>query len=192
MILFPKKDKGWRIVYDYRHLNSVTIKDRYPLPRIDDYLQQLTGASLFSAFDALDGFHQLPMSPDSIEKTAVNTPLGSYVWKVMPMGLANAPAAFQCMMNRIFGHLMYAKVYMDDILVHSSTMESHFQHLEEFLLVCAANDIRLKASKCHFFYTNLEWIGFNIGNGQITPTETLVDKINSFPKPYTRKQNLAF
>ena len=192
VILVPKKDKGWRIVFDYRHLNSVTIKDRYPLPRIDDYLQQLTGASLFSAFDALDGFHQLPMSPDSIEKTAVNTPLGSYVWKVMPMGLANAPAAFQRMMNRIFGHLMYAKVYMDDILVHSSTVESHFQHLEEFLSVCAANDIRLKASKCHFFYTNLEWIGFKIGNGQITPTETLTDKINRFPKPYTQKQNLAF
>eukprot|EP00963_Diacronema_lutheri_P008482 scaffold753_cov390-Pavlova_lutheri.AAC.14 len=110
----------------------------------------------------------------------------------MPMGLANAPEAFQRMMNRIFGHLMYAKVYMDDILVHSSTVESHFQHLEEFLSVCAANDIRSKASKCHFFYTNLEWIGFKIGNGQITPTETLTDKLGRFPKPHTQKQNLAF
>jgi len=192
VILVPKKDKGWRIVFDYRRLNSVTIKDRYPLPRIDDYLEQLTGAAFFSAFDALDGFHQLPMDADSIAKTAVNTPMGSYVWKVMPMGLANAPAAFQRMMNRIFGHLLYAKVYMDDILVHSASVEAHFQHLEEFLSVCAENDIKLKASKCHFFYTKLEWIGFNISERQITPTDTLLNKIARFPKPTTQKQNLAF
>ena len=69
------------------------------------------------------------MNPDDIEKTAVQTPFGSYIWRVMPMGIANAPAAFQRTMNRIFGHLTYAKVYMDDILVHSSTKEDHFQHL---------------------------------------------------------------
>eukprot|EP00963_Diacronema_lutheri_P013675 scaffold2678_cov356-Pavlova_lutheri.AAC.1 len=192
VILVPKKDKGWRIVFDYRRLNSVTIKDRYPLPQIDDYLEQSTGAAFFSAFDALDGFHQLPMDADSIAKTAVNTPMGSYVWKVMPMGLANAPAAFQRMMNRIFGHLLYAKVYMDDILVHSASVEAHFQHLEELLSVCAENDIKLKASKCHFFYTKLEWIGFNISERQITPTDTLMDKIARFPKPTTQKQIWLF
>lgn len=192
VILVPKKDKGWRIVFDYRRLNSATIKDRYPLPRIDDYLEQLTGAVFFSAFDALDGFHQLPMDPDSIAKTAVNTPMGSYVWKVMPMGLANAPAAFQRMMNRIFGHLLYAKVYMDDILVHSASIEAHFQHLEEFLSVCAQNDIRLKASKCHFFYTKLEWIGFKIGEGQITPTDTLLDKIARFQKQLRKNRTWPF
>ena len=99
-------------------------------------LSDLGGAHYFSAMDALDGFHQIPMNPDDIEKTAVQTPFGSYIWRVMPMGIANAPAAFQRTMNRIFGHLTYAKVYMDDILVHSSTKEDHFQHLENLFRVC--------------------------------------------------------
>ena len=133
MILVPKKDGGWRVVFDYRKLNNVAIKDRHPLPRIDDFLQGLGGSQFFSAMDALDGFHQLPMNPEDIHKTGVQTPFGSYTWRVMPMGVANAPAAFQRMMNRIFGHLTFAKVYVDDILIHSNSKEAHFQHLEELL-----------------------------------------------------------
>eukprot|EP00963_Diacronema_lutheri_P012969 scaffold2149_cov802-Pavlova_lutheri.AAC.1 len=156
VILVPKKDGGWRVVFDYRLLNNVTLKDRYPLPRIDYYLQNLRGAKYFSSLDALDGFHQVRKDPADIDKTAVVTPFGSYVWKVMPMGAANAPAMFQRMMNRIFGHLLYLKVYMDDILVHSETKEQHFQHLEELFATCEQADIRLQRSNCHFFGSTLE------------------------------------
>eukprot|EP00963_Diacronema_lutheri_P003316 scaffold280_cov391-Pavlova_lutheri.AAC.18 len=169
LILVPKKDGGWRVVFDYRLLNSVTIKDRYPLPRIDDYLQNLRGAKYFSSLDALDGFHQIRMHPDDIDKTAVVTPFGSYVWKVMPMGAANAPAMFQRMMNR-----------------------EHFKHLEEFFATCERADTRLKRSKCHFFMSTLEWIGFRIRDGQLACTDHLLSKIKQFPRPRTQRENMAF
>eukprot|EP00963_Diacronema_lutheri_P000518 scaffold27_cov394-Pavlova_lutheri.AAC.1 len=192
VILVPKKDGGWRVVFDYRLLNSVTVKDRYPLPRIDDYLQNLRGGKFFSSLDALDGFHQVRMDPADIDKTAVVTPFGSYVWKVMPMGAANAPAMFQRMMNRVFGHLLYLKVYMDDILIHSETAEQHFSHLEEFLATCEHADIRLKRSKCHFFMSKLEWVGFSIRDGQLACTHHLLSKIQQFPRPRTQCENMAF
>ena len=192
VLLIPKKDGGWRVVFDYRILNAATIKDRYPLPRIDDHLQNLRQTCVFSSVDALDGFHQVPMDRNDIDKTAVVTPFGSYVWKVMPMGLANAPAMFQRMMNRIFGSLPFLKVYMDDILIHSTSKQEHFSHLEEFLQVCQDNDIRLKRSKCHFFQQTLEWVGFRIHGGQLTCADHLVERIRKFPKPTTHKQNLAF
>ena len=192
VLLIPKKDGGWRVVFDYRILNAATIKDRYPLPRIDDHLQNLGQSCIFSSVDALDGFHQIPMDHSDIDKTAVVTPFGSYVWKVMPMGLANAPAMFQRMMNRIFGSLPFLKVYMDDILVHSADRQEHFQHLEQFLQVCQDNDIRLKKSKCHFFQQTLEWVGFRIQRGQLSCADHLVERIRKFPRPVTHKQNLAF
>ena len=192
VLLIPKKDGGWRVVFDYRMLNAATIKDRYPLPRIDDHLQNLRGSSIFSSVDALDGFHQLPMNGKDVDKTAVVTPFGSYVWRVMPMGLANAPAMFQRMMNRIFGALPFLKVYMDDILIHSVDKEKHFEHLEDFLEVCQRNDIRLKKSKCYFFHRTLEWVGFRIHAGQLSCADHLVERIQKFRKPVTHKQNLAF
>eukprot|EP00963_Diacronema_lutheri_P005014 scaffold369_cov425-Pavlova_lutheri.AAC.3 len=132
------------------------------------------------------------MDPADIDKTAVVTPFGSYVWKVMPMGAANAPAMFQRMMNRIFGHLLYLKVYMDDILVHSETKEQHFQHLEEFFATREQADIRLKRSKCHFFRSTLEWVGFRIRNGQLACTNHLLTKIQQFPRPQSQRDNMAF
>eukprot|EP00894_Picocystis_sp_ML_P005569 jgi/Pico_ML_1/56086/g1678.t1 len=103
VILVPTKDGGWRVLFDYRLLNNVTVKDRYPPTRIDDYLQNLRGAKYFSSLDAMDGFHQIRMDPNDVDKTAVVTPFGSFVWKVMPMGAANAPSMFQRMMNRVLG-----------------------------------------------------------------------------------------
>ena len=191
---YPCTEKGWgrRVVSDYRFLKSVTVKDRYPLPRIDDYLNNVQGAKYFSSMDALDGFHQVPMNKEDIEKTAVVTPFGSYVWKVMPMGVANAPAMFQRMMNRIFGHMVFLKVYMDDVLIHSETKEKHFQHLEQFFEVCSREDIRLKRSKCAFFQSTLEWVGYRIKEGEMTCTDHLAQKIKNFPRPTTQRENMAF
>eukprot|EP00963_Diacronema_lutheri_P005197 scaffold397_cov395-Pavlova_lutheri.AAC.9 len=186
LILVRKKDGGWRVVFDYRFLNNVTVKDRYPLPHIDDYLNNLHGAIYFSSMDALDGFHQVPMSKEDIEKTAGVTPFGSYIWKVMPMGVANAPTMFERMMNRIFGHMMFLKVYMDDVLVHSQTKDKHFQQLEQVFEVCSREDIRLKRSKCAFFQSRLEWFGYRIKEGEMTCTDHLVQKIKKFPRPTTQ------
>ena len=142
--------------------------------------------------DALDGFHQVPMNKKDIEKRAVVTPFGSYIWKVMPMGVANAPAMFQQMMNRIFGHMIFLKVYMDDVLIYSETKEKHFQHLKQFFKVCSKEDIRLKRSKCAFFQSTLEWVGYRIKEGEMTCTDHLVQKIKNFPGPTTLRENMAF
>eukprot|EP00963_Diacronema_lutheri_P000041 scaffold1_cov375-Pavlova_lutheri.AAC.41 len=95
VLLIPKKDGSWRVIFDHPILNAATIKDRYPLNIIDDHLHDVGEFCIFSSVDALHGFHQIPIGHNDIDKTAVVTPFGSYVWKVMPMGLANAPAMFQ-------------------------------------------------------------------------------------------------
>eukprot|EP00963_Diacronema_lutheri_P013211 scaffold2382_cov568-Pavlova_lutheri.AAC.1 len=101
VLLIPKKDGRYRIVFDYRMLNNLTIKDKYPLPLIDDLLLDLSTSKFFSSFDVKDGFYNMLVAPEDQYKTACVTPFGQFVWRVMPMGLANAPSIFQRMMNRI-------------------------------------------------------------------------------------------
>ena len=118
-ILFvAKKDGSLRMVVDYRALNKLTIKNRYPLPRIDDLLDQLQGARIFSSLDLLSGYHQVPLHPSDVPKTAFRTPIGSYQFRVLSMGLTNAPSTFSHVMNGVFKGLIRKSVpiYLDDIL----------------------------------------------------------------------------
>ena len=119
-ILFAKKkDGGFRLCIDYRALNKITVKDVYPLPRIDDCLDRLSSASIFTRLNLRSGYHQIRLHPSDISKTAFNTPLGSYEFLVMPFGLCNAPASFQRQMNRLFLDLPFVVVYLDDIIIFS-------------------------------------------------------------------------
>ena len=133
-ILFvQKKDGSLRMCIDYRGLNAITSRNRFPLPNIADLLDRFSGATV-SSLDLASGYHQIRISQDDVPKTAFTTPFGHYEFRVLSFGLPNAPATFQAVMNRLFGHLhSFCVVYLDDILVFSKTSEEHYQHLQTVL-----------------------------------------------------------
>ena len=151
--LFVKKEDGsQRMCIDYRELNKLTVKNRYPLPRIDDLFDQLQGASWFSKIDLRSGYHQMRVREADIEKTAFRTRYGHYEFVVMPFGLTNAPAAFMDLMNRVCGPMLDRSVivFIDDILVYSKTKEEHEVHLREVLETLRGKKLYAKFSKCEF------------------------------------------
>ncbi|XP_019251646.1 PREDICTED: uncharacterized protein LOC109230649, partial [Nicotiana attenuata] len=137
---------------DYRQLNKVTIKNKYPLPRIDDLLDQLQGARVFSKIDLRSGYHQLRIRASDVPKTAFRTRYGHYGFLVVSFGLTNAPATFIDLMNRVFGPYLdsFAIVFIDDILIYSRSQEEHEQHLRVVLQTLRDSPLYAKFSKCEF------------------------------------------
>ena len=131
-MLVKKKDGSMRLCIDYRQLNKVTIKNRYPLPRIDDLMDQLVGACVFSKIDLRSGYHQIKVKDEDMQKTAFRTRYGHYEYTVMPFGVTNARGVFMEYMNRIFHAYLdrFVVVFIDDILVYSKTEEEHAEHLK--------------------------------------------------------------
>lgn len=138
---------------DYRHLNNVTIKDEYPLPRVDDCLDSLADAKWFGSMDLNSGFWQIAMSPENRDKTAFNTSLGLYQFTVMPFGLANSPSTFERLMEGVLRGLQWQEclVYMDDIIVPSTTFQEGLSRLEHIFQRLLTANLKLELSKCTFF-----------------------------------------
>ncbi|QFZ26815.1 putative transposon Ty3-G Gag-Pol polyprotein [Clavispora lusitaniae] len=183
VIFVHKKDGSKRLCIDYRALNSITVKERFPLPLIDDIFDALQGAKVFSSLDLHSGYHQVAIAEEDYDKTAFVTPQGQYAWRVMPFGLTNAPATFQRLMNVIFHKLLNKTVvvYLDDILVFSKTREDHKRDLDEVLQILQANGLIAKRKKCYFFQTRLNFLGHVISSEGIAPNEDKIKAVKDWP-----------
>jgi len=147
-----KKDGSSRLCVDYQQLNKLTIKNKYLLSRIDDLLDQLRGATVFSKIDLRSGYHQILVKPEDVQKTTFRSRCGHYEYVVMPFGVTNAPAIFMDYMNQIFRPYLdkFVVVFIDDILIYSQTKEEHAGHLRIVLEVLKGHQLYGKLSKCEF------------------------------------------
>ena len=194
-ILFvQKKDSTLRMCIDYRALNKITVKDRYPLPRIDDLLDQLHGATRFSSIDLASGYNQIRVHPDDVEKTAFITHQGLYEYLVASFGLCNMPSVFQRTMNHVLGPAIgkYALVYMDDILIFSKDEASHAQHLEEVLKLLSDNHFYAKMSKCTFGKSELAFLGCVVSASGIQVDPKKISALQEWPRPTNVEQVRSF
>jgi len=180
-----KADGSLRLCVDYRELNKRMVKNKYPLPRIDDMFDQLSGARVFSQLDLATGFHQLRVAEDSIPKTAFRTYAGSYEWLVMPFGLTNAPAYFVNLMNRVFRRMLnkFVVVFVDDILVYSKTEEEHRVHLRRVLETLRKHQLKAKFSKCHFWRSEVRFLGHVVSAQGISVDPAKVAAVQDWRRP---------
>ncbi|KAJ9534187.1 hypothetical protein QJQ45_007001 [Haematococcus lacustris] len=161
-VLFVKKKSGeLRMCVDYRQLNKITLRDQYPLPRVDDLFDRLANCTVFSSLDLQAGYHQIRIPDEDVPKTALRTPTGLYQFKVLCFGLTNAPATFQRVMNNAFADVINdcALVYIDDILIMSKSVPDHFNHLRRVLELLRKHQFQAKLSKCEFLKTALKFLG---------------------------------
>ena len=185
-ILFvPKKDGRWRMCIDYRALNKQTVKDQFPLPRIDSLLERLGHATVFTKLDLTSGYHQIAMEETSIQKTAFHTNFGHFEFLVMPFGLCNAPGTFQRLMNKVFADNLgkFIAVYLDDILIFSQNLEEHWKHLRWALDRLREAKLYGRLHKCEFLKDQVEYLGFEVSPRGVQASPGKVRANIDWPRP---------
>ncbi|GKA17424.1 putative reverse transcriptase domain-containing protein [Tanacetum coccineum] len=185
-VLFVKKKDGsfWMCI-DYRELNELTVKNRYPLPRIDDLFNQLQGSSVYSKIDLRSGYHQQRVQEEDIPKTAFRTHYGHYEFQVMPFGLTNAPAIFMDLMNWVCKPYLdkFVIVFIDDILIYSKNKKEHKEHLKLILELLKKEELYAKFSKCEFWIPKVQFLGHVIDSEGIHVDPAKIESIKDWTSP---------
>ncbi|MFG1569926.1 reverse transcriptase family protein [Staphylococcus aureus] len=194
VLFVKKKDGSMRLCIDYRELNKATVRNKYPLPRIDDLFDQLQGATVFSKIDLHSGYHQLKIKPDDVPKSAFRTRYGHYEFLVMPFGLTNAPAAFMDLMNRVFRPFLdkFVVVFIDDILVYSKNRAQHAEHLRTVLQTLRENQLYAKLSKCEFWLSSMSFLGHIISAEGISVDPKKVEAVVDWKRPASVSEIRSF
>jgi hypothetical protein len=184
IVMVPKKDGTWRMCVDYRALNKITVKNRYPLPRIDDLLDQLKNVVYFTTLDFHSGYHQIMFKEQHAWKTTFKTKQGFFEWLVMSFGICNALTTFMRVMNAVFKPFLddFVIVYLDDILDFSGTWDEHVRHVKNVLDTLQRENLYVKMSKCEFGKTKLVYLGHIMGWGQLKIDPSKIEVIVKWPE----------
>lgn len=193
VFLIPKPDGDWRMVVDYRRLNEVCQIEKFPLPRIDDIIDTVASAKYISTLDLKQGYHQIALKESSCHLTAFITPFGLYQFNRIPFGLAGAPAAFQRRMQLMFrGMEEYVLIYIDDIVVFSTSWVDHLKHLKSVLAQLQKWNVVLNIAKINLAKDTVKFLGFNIGNNRVSTLEAKLQPILDYPPCKTRRELMSF
>ena len=177
---------------DYRKVNSVTKTDTFPIPRIDDCIDNIGHAKYVTKFDLLKGFWQIPLTDRAKEISAFVTPDGLYQYKVMPFGMKNSPATFQRLVNSLIFGLDGCKAYIDDAIIYSEEWKQHLEIIREFFKRLSDAKLTINLLKSEFCHANLTFLGHIVGQGQVRPVEAKVEAISDFPVPTGKRQLMRF
>lgn len=194
VLFVKKKDGSMRLCIDYRELNKITIKNKYPLPRIDDLFDQLKDAQYFSKIDLRSGYHQLKVRKEDIPRMVFRTQYGHYEFLVMSFGLTNIHAAFMDLMNRVFKPFLdkFVVVFIDDILVYSKTQKEHVEHLRLTLDTLKKEKLYAKFSKCEFWLDRVQFLGHVIDKDGISVNPSKVEVVIIWEQPKTPSEVRSF
>ena len=194
-ILFARKaDGSLRLCVDYRALNAITLKDRGPLPRMDELFDHLHGARYFTSLDLWSGYHQCRIHPDDVHKTAFMTRYGLYEFLVMPFGLTNAPAAFMRLMHTVLKPYLdkFVVVYLDDVLIYSKTEAEHIAHVNAVLSTLAQENLRVKITKCSFAQDSTTFLGYRVSSKGLSVDPKKVAAVSNWPLPHDITSTRSF
>ena len=194
LVCVTKKNGKFRWCIDYRELNKISKRDTYPIGNIEDNLARLANSTVFSGLDGSGAFHVVPLSPESKEKTAFSTPFGLYQFKRLPFGLANGPSTYARLIKMVLSHIptSVAIPYIDDTIIHSPNVNTHFRDLANVLDAHLKAGLKLQPAKCQLFQSSIDYLGHRVSSEGIAPLQSHTSVIKTWPMPTNRNEIRSF